>query len=139
MRSAIEANDEHRLRTFLALGGIVLAMCLSFLAVSPGNAQADGWTNYCNGQKLGGWNETWPPYPYCYGAARWYGSVMGEGDQHSVCPIASNDSMMCTTGPGAWVYNPGDGVFRWREPSIYQNSGIKTWTIVHAVAWTQGA
>ena len=120
--------------TLLALGGMVMAMCLAFLVASPVSAQAEGWVNYCNNQKLGGQHEVPPPYFYCLGSERWYGSVMGEGDQHSVCVVASNGETMCTTGPNAWVYDPGDGVFRFGKP--YISNSAPGWNIVHAVSWT---
>lgn len=126
-----------RSKAGLAAIGLLLTLCLAFLISSPATAQADEWTNYCNNQKLGGWNEPWPPYPFCYGAARWYSAVMGEGDQHSVCVQASDGSGMCSSGPGAWVYNTGDWEFRWERPYIVLNSGVNTYSIVHAAAWTK--
>lgn len=59
---------------------------------------------------------------------------MGEGDQHSVCVWDDADFIsMCTSGPNAWVYNPGNYVYNVAQPYIANQAYSPT--VVHAVAW----
>jgi hypothetical protein len=90
----------HRPKAIIALGGVVLAVCLMFLLGSPPGVKAN--TYYCNNQTLGS-------YGRCDGAPRWLYATYGWGDQHSVCVLA-------TTYPGGGAYGgytcsggPGQG------------------------------
>lgn len=123
-----------RAKTLLALVGA--AICLVFLTVPPSKAQAaEQWTNYCGGQTLKGW-KAGEPYYLCYGAARWVNGTMGMGEQRSVCVWSEDDWVtMCTSGPGAWVYNPGNSNWAWARPFI-RNNAYEGSTVVQAVAWT---
>jgi hypothetical protein len=123
----------HYARRALALSAAVLALLFTSVIGPPQGAQAEGWTNYCNNQKLttpgaAGW--------LCGGAERMMISTMGMGDQHSVCVWGwANWVQMCTSGPGAWVYNPGNSQWAWQAPAISNNA--PGWNIVHGVAWTK--
>jgi hypothetical protein len=123
-----------RARAFLALSGTITTLLLALLTAPLSGAQAEGWTNYCNNQTLAGKDK--PIYEYlCQGVGRTLSGLMGEGDQHSVCIWDSADSIsMCTSGPNAWVYNPGDYGWDWAVPYIANNAYSPT--VVHAVAWT---
>jgi hypothetical protein len=123
-----------RTKAILALGTALVAMCLTVLIAPPPGAQAEGWTNYCNNQTLAGKGVGYYAW-VCQGAPRTLNGLMGEGDQHSVCVWDLADtSAMCTTGPGAWVYNPGDSGWDLTNPIIENQAS--TATVVHAVAWT---
>jgi hypothetical protein len=115
------------------LSAIVFALLLTAVIASPKGAQAEGWTNYCNNRQLTApGTEGW----LCGGAERMMVSMMGEGDQHSVCVWGWGKWIqMCTSGPNAWVYNPGDSQWAWEAPTIANNA--PGWNIVHAVAWTK--
>lgn len=122
-------------RTFV-MGTIVMALLLTAIAASPREAQAEGWSNYCNNRKLAGQSLPGAVDWLCQGAAREMVSTMGEGDQHSVCVWGdANWIQMCTSGPNAWVYNPGNSQWAWAQPYISNNA--YSWNIVHAVTWTR--
>jgi hypothetical protein len=124
-----------RIKVILVIGAAAVSLCLVALAALPSAAKADSWTNYCNNQQLTG-KQYEVPGPLCYGAHRTLNATMGMGDQHSVCVWHNADWIkMCTTGPGAWVYNPGSYQFAYTRPYISNNAFSPT--IVHAVAWTK--
>lgn len=118
----------------LVVAGLLIATFLvALVATTPKAQAAEGWTNYCYGQTVE--SKYGPLSGICGGAKRWVNGLMGEGDAHSVCVMDTEDWIqMCTTGPGAWVYNPGDSKWAWAEPLIRNNA--VTPTVVHAVAWT---
>jgi hypothetical protein len=100
----------HHPKALFALGGIVLAMCLSVLLGSPTGAMASE-THYCYNQTLPGWNQ-------CVGTQRTLNALFGQGTQHSVCVWASRTgnggnivgSQMCSSGGGQGVYNSSMGL-----------------------------
>jgi hypothetical protein len=125
-----------RAKSVLAVGGAMITLCLIALAASPAAAQAsESWTGYCGGVTLNSKTGS-TAGSLCQGAARWVDGTMGMGYQHSVCVWDTDEvwAQVCSSGPGAWVYNPGNYTWALAKPMI-QNNGYSD-NMVEAVAWT---
>lgn len=117
-----------RFGTIVALCAAILGMSLTVSLAQPSTVSADGWTNYCN-------NTILVANQNCYGLRRTMNAAMGMGDQHSVCIWwDSYWPLTCSSGPGAWTYNPGDSSWYWSRPIIKNNASGSN--VVHGVAWT---
>ncbi len=104
------------------------ALSVSAALLMPGFAQAATWTNYCNNQKLPGWQESGSIY--CYGANRVAHELMGWGDQHSVCIGMSYMVTRCSGGPGAGVYTSSELGY-WIAGTPWIENQAPGWNVVH--------
>jgi hypothetical protein len=130
----VEAGS-FRLKALAMISGAAISLCLAALAILPPAAKADSWTNYCGGQVVQG-KQYDLTAQICVGAYRTMNATMGMGNQHSVCVWYDYYWVkMCTAGPGAWVYNPGDYQWHWARPFIGNNA--QSPTVVQGVAWTK--
>lgn len=111
----------YRPKAVFALGGIVLAIFLTFLLGSPAGAMASE-SNYCFNQGLGS-------HGRCVGSGRELNALYGQGNQHSVCIWASQmsngngfvNSIRCSGGAGQGIYNPIE-ILAWFYPVIENNA-----------------
>lgn len=124
--SNVVNSIDRRPKAMLALGGIVLALCISLLLSSAPGAQA-GTSSYCSNQTLGS-------HARCGGAGRTLYALYGWGDQHSVCVGVYElpGHYTCSGGAGQGTYNDL-GTTAWFTPWIQNNAeGNNT---VHGVAY----
>jgi hypothetical protein len=131
----VDAHSQ-RPQSVLAVSVALIVLCFMALAVAPSGAQAsESWTGYCGGATLNSKTGS-TAGSLCQGNARWVDGTMGMGNQHSVCVWDTNEvwAQVCSSGAGAWVYNPGNYTWALANPMI-QNNGYSANT-VQAVAWT---
>lgn len=109
----------------LALTGVVIALCVSYLAAAPSNAEA-GTSGYCGNVTLGGFGG-------CTGGLRSLYAVLGWGDQHPVCVRTVQVGVLtCSGAPGEGTYDNFGFTFN-GEPQIFNHAaGNNT---VHGVAY----
>jgi hypothetical protein len=116
----------------LALVGAISALCLALLVPPPTEAQAAGWTAFCNNQWQGA-------YGQCTGAARIFNAETAWGEQHSVCVFNIETPAMCSAGPSSTVYSPNgpyhEGYYKYLYPQLQNNAQGSNF--IHAAAWTQ--
>lgn len=101
-------------RAVLAIGGVLIVMCLTLLFAAALGANA-AETHYC-------WGEGLPGLKTCYGTQRWENAVYGQGTQHAVCVGTTEyGNETCSGGPGEGTYD-ALGRLELSQPWIYNRA-----------------